>query len=402
MAFRFRRTLKVAPGVRLNLSKGGLSGSLGPQGFSTSVGRQGLHGNIGLPGTGLSYRSRLGDSNQARTASQLSPALEPDSVRIVLQDSGAVEFQDADGARLPQRLERLVKQQYGDALSTWLEEQCDLINKALEERVTFHLNTPFPEENQQFPRASFKVAPPQEPEPREPGMLDTLFRRRERIERENREGLEAYEKETKEWEEERANFERSEDRRRLVFEELRYSDQDVMHDYLSDVLQALHWPGETTVSFELADGGATAFADIDLPEIEDFPRKTARIAARGLKLIFKDVSESQHRKNYAQHVHGIGFRVVGIAFSSLPKLETVVLSAYSQRPDKTTGHVRDDYLYSIRIPRRRWSQIDFSGLERLDLAEALGAFEIRREMSKAGVFQPVEPFGPDDKSAVPE
>lgn len=59
MAFRFQRRIKIAPGVRLNFSKGGISTSLGRRGASVTVGKRGIYGNVGLPGTGMSYRTRL-------------------------------------------------------------------------------------------------------------------------------------------------------------------------------------------------------------------------------------------------------------------------------------------------------------------------------------------------------
>ncbi|WP_081536292.1 DUF4236 domain-containing protein [Rhodovulum sp. P5] len=59
MALRFRRTITLAPWLRLNLSRGGVSTTVGPRGASINFGRRGLFYNLGLPGTGLSYRARL-------------------------------------------------------------------------------------------------------------------------------------------------------------------------------------------------------------------------------------------------------------------------------------------------------------------------------------------------------
>lgn len=56
MGFRFRRTVRVLPGMHLNLSQRGLSTTLGSAGLSMNLGRHGLRPNVGLPGTGLSYR----------------------------------------------------------------------------------------------------------------------------------------------------------------------------------------------------------------------------------------------------------------------------------------------------------------------------------------------------------
>jgi hypothetical protein len=60
MGFRFQKRLSILPGVRINLSKGGVSTSLGPRGADVNIGRDGVTTNAGIPGTGLSYRSRLG------------------------------------------------------------------------------------------------------------------------------------------------------------------------------------------------------------------------------------------------------------------------------------------------------------------------------------------------------
>ncbi len=59
MGFRFRKSINIIPGVRLNLSNGAPSLSVGPRGASVSFGSRGTYANLGLPGTGLSYRTRL-------------------------------------------------------------------------------------------------------------------------------------------------------------------------------------------------------------------------------------------------------------------------------------------------------------------------------------------------------
>jgi uncharacterized membrane protein YjgN (DUF898 family) len=58
--FRFRKTIGVLPGVRINLSKSGVSTSVGAKGATVNVGygRQPTV-NLGIPGTGLSYRAPI-------------------------------------------------------------------------------------------------------------------------------------------------------------------------------------------------------------------------------------------------------------------------------------------------------------------------------------------------------
>lgn len=58
MGFNFRKSLKIAPGVRLNITKKGISSvSLGGKGARVNLGKKGTRTTVGLPGTGLSYSS---------------------------------------------------------------------------------------------------------------------------------------------------------------------------------------------------------------------------------------------------------------------------------------------------------------------------------------------------------
>lgn len=60
MVIRFRKSIRIMPGVRINLGKKGVSSTtFGPRGLSVSSGKRGTHLNVGVPGTGLSSRTRL-------------------------------------------------------------------------------------------------------------------------------------------------------------------------------------------------------------------------------------------------------------------------------------------------------------------------------------------------------
>ena len=56
VAFRFRKSVKIAPGVRLNLNKKRTSVSFGGKGFHHTISSTGRRTTTtGLPGTGISY-----------------------------------------------------------------------------------------------------------------------------------------------------------------------------------------------------------------------------------------------------------------------------------------------------------------------------------------------------------
>jgi hypothetical protein len=59
MPIRFRKTFRILPGVRINLSRGGISTTVGTRGFHLTFNKGGVRQSIGLPGSGLSESSYL-------------------------------------------------------------------------------------------------------------------------------------------------------------------------------------------------------------------------------------------------------------------------------------------------------------------------------------------------------
>ena len=80
-SFRFRRSVKIAPGVRLNFSKSGVSTSIGTRGAHVTLGHGKVRKTVGIPGTGVSY------TEIENTRPQEHLAREPD---ITDSDSGKV------------------------------------------------------------------------------------------------------------------------------------------------------------------------------------------------------------------------------------------------------------------------------------------------------------------------
>lgn len=59
MGFRFRKSVKVAPGVRLNLGKKSAGISVGVKGAGVSINsKTGITSHVSIPGTGLSYTEK--------------------------------------------------------------------------------------------------------------------------------------------------------------------------------------------------------------------------------------------------------------------------------------------------------------------------------------------------------
>jgi len=63
MPIRFRRTFKIFPGVKINVSKGGISVTVGPRGAALNFSKRGVRQTLGIPGSGLSESSYLFKNN---------------------------------------------------------------------------------------------------------------------------------------------------------------------------------------------------------------------------------------------------------------------------------------------------------------------------------------------------
>jgi len=75
MGFRFRRRLRIFPGLWLNLSKKGTSLSVGGRGATINVNREGVQETIGLPGSGVSYLTRRRKFTKAARSSKRSTSI---------------------------------------------------------------------------------------------------------------------------------------------------------------------------------------------------------------------------------------------------------------------------------------------------------------------------------------
>ena len=80
MPIRFRRTLNVLPGVRVNVSKHGISTTVGPRGMHLTFNRYGVRQDLGLPGTGLSESSYIVGGAQRRDAAEAEAARHVQSI----------------------------------------------------------------------------------------------------------------------------------------------------------------------------------------------------------------------------------------------------------------------------------------------------------------------------------
>jgi Protein of unknown function (DUF4236)/Bacterial SH3 domain len=85
--FKFRRRIKIAPGVHWNIGKKGSSLSFGGRGLTHTIGPQGSRTTIGIPGTGVSYthvqpHSRPATMPTSPPSPSASPSTPPSSTSV--------------------------------------------------------------------------------------------------------------------------------------------------------------------------------------------------------------------------------------------------------------------------------------------------------------------------------
>lgn len=76
MGFSFRKRVRIAPGLYLNVSSGGTSWTVGVPGATLNFeGKRGARATVGIPGSGISYSHKVGGKKTGSQNDPISPAV---------------------------------------------------------------------------------------------------------------------------------------------------------------------------------------------------------------------------------------------------------------------------------------------------------------------------------------
>ena len=65
MGFNFRKSVSIFPGVKVNITKKGVSSiTVGKKGAKVTKGKNGTRVTLGIPGTGMSYTKNIKKSDK--------------------------------------------------------------------------------------------------------------------------------------------------------------------------------------------------------------------------------------------------------------------------------------------------------------------------------------------------
>ena len=306
---RFRKSVKIAKGVKLNLSKTGASFTLGGgKGLSFNVGNKGAYLNWSIPGTGVYDRVRL---------------------------------------------DTLLKDKLGGLFGFGKDKDEKAEEAAQEQKKTAAKKK----------AVSSKAAKPQGPSEQE---LDALAQEVALIN----------------------VHQQAIDVARTAKGELRADEAEAaVEKWLEE--------GEAPIAFalqtEVLEDKGVVMIDLDLPEIEDMPQnKLTELADGTLKI--KKKTQKEQREDYKTCVFGLGEYVASHVFSIVPQAERVVVSAYTERRDETTGEAEDVFVYSLVFTRGDFAN-DYQARDPHDFCSDLtGRFYVLA----SGLMKKIVPFEPED------
>jgi hypothetical protein len=147
---------------------------------------------------------------------------------------------------------------------------------------------------------------------------------------------------------------------------VRVGDPDTVETALAETLSDVDFPFETDCAVAVTDA-ETAYVLLDLPEIEDVIPETRPKALKDGRVKQVKRTKAERFADYAQLAAGLAVLLARTAFSAGPTLQTVHVAAYTQRRHRSSGTLRDDFVYEVRFSRQEVAAVDQDDVDPLEL-----------------------------------
>lgn len=418
---RFRKSVKIMKGVKVNFSKSGASLSLGGRGHSVNLGGRGVRVTNGIPGTGLSHSTNIGGGRK-KTASrnkgraQASVQNMPRDLRIVMNENGDIIIQDSRGNLITdQTLLRRIKatdayKQQKAQLELLRQERIDEIVRSSAEENSRFVNiiqlAPNVDKKEDFESQYVSYVPETYdiPAPTKQSIEEILYKeavesvkapfwKREKMRKQFvADNIEQRFREAFcEWENEKEQVDRQylEDfeLRKQFARRLIDGDSDAICEAFDDWISSCELPVEININYEVDSITKNLLIDVDLPEIEDLPETYMTKTDSG-KLKEKKKTQADRRDEYATCVFGLAVFISANAFNLSPEIKQILISGYTQRRDKE-GKLKDDYIYSLIFSRNIFEGQKLSEKNSKDYCMS---FKNRCNMTSTSLFKAIKPF----------
>ncbi len=422
---RFRKSVKICKGVKINFSKSGVSTTFGLPGLSVNVGKKGTYLNTGIPGTGLYDRTKLSGSTY-KSSTQKACQYVSQTINFDFDDNGnATFFDEYDRIITDPSMIRKIK-----STSAYKAERERIMNKKFNEInsetdifINIHKLSPSINKLNKYQIELKKLKPEtyskeiySVPEPqREKLLIDleaealksikswkfwTLKRLRKDYVDSHIEEL--FSIKYNEWLKNKNNFDdrqvqiaekknklllRKYELEKLRLENIISGDSIYIESEINNWLSSVSLPIEFYLQFEY--NNENLYIDLDLPEIEDIPQDKATKLANGT-VKRKQKTQKDLKNDYIKCIFGLAIFFSSNLFNISPCIKNIIISGYTQRRNTKTGEIQDDYVYSIKFVRSIFENSHLKAIkEPLDFCMQ---FENRCNLTSTMMLKPIQPF----------
>lgn len=423
---RFRRSIRLGKGLRLNLSKSGLSLSAGFRGASVTFGPRGTYLNTGIPGTGIYDRKRI-DGGTSRSTDVKGKTNFSITVKIEIDATGKPIIKDENGSLIvDESLLRKIKKttEYKQNVEELLVEKKKELEDNSSEFIDIFKFTPeiisratVEEELKNLKPQQYDIKTFSTSRPAIDGVRLALTQKARKeirsiffwtLKKKRNEYVERnlhseYDKVLREWLSDKEAFEKAEkekqeheDKRLFAAFESRKRE---LEDFLTGVdsyvqtqidsfLKSLTLPVEFSINYDYIQEKGYLMVDLDLPEIENLPKDKANLLASG-KLSIKSKTQKESKEDYIRCVIGIAFFFAGSFFNISTNINKILVSGYTQRLNNKSGTVENQYVYSVIFDRSQFASLKVPNIEPL-----AAVTNIRHVLDATKTFElkTIEPF----------
>lgn len=407
MGWRFRRTIKVAPGIRLNVSKSGVSTTIGSRGASVNIGKRGVYRNLSIPGTGLYRRDKIsGGAPAQRKAKTRQPAnstiakqeVSVSRQQVRLYGNTQMDVQPSKGERQPfdpsaQMLE-IWRSASTPSSSEALEKQLQALKPERYTKAVYHVPAP-------------RLVDLEEELSREADEhIHTLafwksYRMKDAYVKEHI--VEKYQQKYDEWESQRRAFEEGEAKQERfqneAYEKVYTEKRDILVARLEGKTELLSGeieriltessiPLRKRISCKVRCSTNAVLIDVQLPPTGLFPSEEL-VSLKSGTTKTKPKTQKRTREEYACYMFSLVAYFAAKVFDVSPAIEQIIISAHAVRENKA-GEEADEYIYSGRFLRDSLCSAIVEGTDPEDLCLSVDG---QCNMTKTKIFKAIQPIG---------
>ena len=418
---RFRKSVSLMKGVKLNASKSGVSFTVGGKGISLNVGKKGVFLNTSIPGTGLYDRKRidtlitdkLGIGKKKKDSAKESKV--PDFT-MTLNEEGEVVIENESGRTITNEATlRAIRQteEYKETYNELMDAYLKQINAATE--AFTHIYKLAADVSATGAHKAGAISVPkgqvfEEPKPTRESILPALeaeaekeaerfpfYSRKLKKRQYVQQQMEVfYARALDEWEARKAAFEGENDDLALSLPAAASADQAVTPDFIEQQinswLSTLELPVDFSLQYDHDENSGVLWVDLDLPEIEDIPTEKA-VEYKSGQVKAKEKSQKELRQDYVTCVFGLAVFFASYLFCLSPHIGQQVISGYTQRRNDRSGEMEDNYIYSIIFDRDAFEKGRHKKTEPFAFCNG---FRNRINLLATSELKTVEPYMPAD------